>query len=100
MGGEARLDNVYVTALLVLFIPIGFLISAFMISRLVLYCALRAGLKGEAVSRSLRDILLKSLVWLFLFLFPILSARCVIIECSEDIFLKNNNLLYCILQQF
>ena len=77
MGGEPLLDNVYVTSLVVLTVPIGFVCFAMLMRLLILRCAVNAGLNREHVSKTLWDILLKSLVWFSLFSFPILTARYV-----------------------
>lgn len=65
----------YSTALVVLTLPIGFVVSAFLISRLVLSRAIAFGLKKDAVAKTVQDILIKSYVWFSLFSFPILSSR-------------------------
>lgn len=75
MGGEPLISDVYVAALVVLTIPIGFVLFAMLVKQLIFRCAVNAGLNPEHVSKTLWDILLKSLVWFSLFSFPILSAR-------------------------
>lgn len=74
-GAAPILENVYVVTLLVLVSPLIFVVVAYSVSRLVLLCAIRANMHQDAVSKSLRDILLKSMVWFSLFSFPILASR-------------------------
>ena len=78
---EHSLEAVYVTALLVLTLPILFGLFAFGVSQLVLYRAQRVNFltikNRKQMSLSARDILLKSFVWFCLLSFPSLSSRYV-----------------------
>jgi hypothetical protein len=102
-GGEKRLDGVYVTALLVLTAPAVFALIALCVSRLVLALALRRRLShvnSDAVSMSLRDIMLKSFVWFSLFSFPILATSTLNYFNCRDLgfvgsFLRNDYSIQC-----
>lgn len=75
MGGEPSLDSIYISMLLALCLPIGFVGTALIFSRLVLACAESRGFDRDLVFNTLQDIVVKSFVWFSLFSFPILSAR-------------------------
>lgn len=75
---DSTLENTFVTALLVLTFPMIFVFLAIGVSRLVLALAARTNISSlnlEAMSKSLQDIVLKSLVWFSLIFFPILASR-------------------------
>ena len=76
--GDSTLDDVYAKLILVMVVPIGFVIFTMFVNRLILFFALRCGVKSmsrELVTKSLQDMTLKSCVWFSLFSFPILASR-------------------------
>lgn len=75
LAGEPLMEGVYVSALLVLTVPMAFILIAMVACRLVFHNAVKAGLCSDLVLKTLRDIYIKSMVWFSLFSFPILSAR-------------------------
>ena len=77
IGDDSGILNIYADVLLYLLIPLGFLVLAYIMHEIFVYVIKRSLVLRElnfqnAACKALNDIVLKSIVWFFLFSFPIL----------------------------